>query len=102
MSKLVFIINPKMNYRAAALGPDILKPTDLENTVPVCIQRGLSQLDDEHAVGATGLSVQAGVCDLPLLLACNSVENLKVIHSYFPTAYYLILNTELQLINLTL
>lgn len=42
--------------------------TNLQNVVAIGVKRSLSQFDHEDAVGATGLLVQAGVCNLPFLL----------------------------------
>lgn len=47
--------------------------SNLENVVAIGIERSLSQFNDENAVGATGLSVQAGVCNLPLLLTWSII-----------------------------
>lgn len=43
-------------------------PTNLQNVFAVGIKRSLNQFDHEDAVGATGLSVQTGVGNLPFLL----------------------------------
>lgn len=47
--------------------------SNLENVVAIGIERSLSQFNNENAVGATGLSVQAGVCNLPLLLTWSII-----------------------------
>lgn len=52
--------------------------TDLENVVAVSIKRSLSQFNNEHTVGATGLSVQAGVSNLPLFLTWNNIVKANV------------------------
>lgn len=50
--------------------------TNLQNIVAISIKRSLNQFDHEDAVGATGLSVQAGVCNLPFLLTWKTQERL--------------------------
>lgn len=63
-----------MNYRTA------LTSTDLKNGVTICIERSLSQFNDEHTVGAAGLSVKPGVRNLSLLLTWK--QNLKHIYQH--------------------
>lgn len=50
--------------------------TNLQNVVAISIKRSLNQFDHEDAVGAAGLSVQAGVCNLPFLLTWTTQERL--------------------------
>lgn len=50
--------------------------SNLQHVVAISIKGSLNQFDHEDAVGATGLSVQAGVCNLPFLLTWKTQERL--------------------------
>lgn len=52
--------------------------THLEDIVPVSIQGSLGQLDDEHTVGPTGLTVQLSVGNPALLLTWERHENITI------------------------
>lgn len=57
---------------------------NLQNVVAIGIKRSLNQFDHEDAVGAAGLSVQAGVRNLPFLLTCKTRETHRSLNVAIP------------------